>query len=501
MIERTVAEVRHSRPTPTLDAPTVRAWVDRLQAVDASGLDDAGRIDLLRALEELKCSAEGVQAVIAVELDASVREHEARCGVPRERRGRGVAGQVALARRESSTKGRQHLGLAKVLTTELPHTFAALRAGRITQWRATIVARETACLSREHRLAVDEQLAARDERLEAMGEGELVASAQRIAYRLDAEAAVRRRRRAESERRVSLRPAPDVMSHLSALLPVKEGVAVYAALDRQAKALVAAGDGRGRGQIMADTLVQRVLQVAPATDAHAGGESVATGQSEPADDAAPSGGARDSGGVPVMIHLVVSDEVLLGGANGAGHVDGYGPVPADLARELVGEQAFVRRLYASPSSGALVAADARARRFPPGLARLVRLRDRSCRTPWCDAPIRHVDHVVAVGDGGETTLSNAQGLCEACNYAKQALAWSARPRPAPAELRHTVQTTTPTGHRYASTAPSLGDPRPPESTSEPSGHVYRSRAQPVFDLRSPVGAVVRDRGGRWVLAS
>jgi len=56
---------------------------------------------------------------------------------------------VALARRESPHKGQQHLDMAKILTTELPHTLAALRCGRITEWRATILVRETACLSRE----------------------------------------------------------------------------------------------------------------------------------------------------------------------------------------------------------------------------------------------------------------------------------------------------------------------------------------------------------------
>ena len=56
------------------------------------------------------------------------------------------------------------------------------------------------------------------------------AAAREHAYRLDAESYVERRRRAEADRRVTLRPAPDVMSQLSALLPVKAGVAVYAAL-------------------------------------------------------------------------------------------------------------------------------------------------------------------------------------------------------------------------------------------------------------------------------
>ena len=75
------------------------------------------------------------------------------------------------------------------------------------------------------------------------------------------------------------------------------------------------------------------------------------------------------------------------------------------------------------------------------------VRDQTCRTPWCDAPIRHCDHVIAVEAGGATSAGNGQGLCEECNYAKQAPGWTARPRPGP---RHTIETTTPTGHRYLS---------------------------------------------------
>ena len=94
--------------------------------------------------------------------------------------------------------------------------------------------------------------------------------------------------------------------------------------------------------------------------------------------------------------------------------------------------------------------------FPRALAELIRLRDQTCRTPWCDAPVRHADHVVAHQDGGATSFGNGQGLCQACNHAKQAPGWSARPRPGPG---HEVETTTPTGHRYRSTAPPvLGEP-------------------------------------------
>ena len=99
--------------------------------------------------------------------------------------------------------------------------------------------------------------------------------------------------------------------------------------------------------------------------------------------------------------------------------------------------------------------DSRARLVPQGLARFLRLRDRTCRTSWCDAEIRHADHVVPVADGGPTSESNTQGLCEACNHAKQAPGWTARPRPGPT---HTVEVVTPTGHTYRSTAPPAIDP-------------------------------------------
>lgn len=48
------------------------------------------------------------------------------------------------------------------------------------------------------------------------------------------------------------------MSVLAGFLPVQQGVACYAALRKRTDELVAAGDVRTRGQIMADTLVERL---------------------------------------------------------------------------------------------------------------------------------------------------------------------------------------------------------------------------------------------------
>ena len=75
-----------------------------------------------------------------VELDTSIRASEEDAGIPPARRGRGVAAMLGLARRESPHRAARRLSLAKVTATELPHTWAAWRAGRVTEWRTTLIA-------------------------------------------------------------------------------------------------------------------------------------------------------------------------------------------------------------------------------------------------------------------------------------------------------------------------------------------------------------------------
>jgi hypothetical protein len=129
-------------------------------------------------------------------------------------------------------------------------------------------------------------------------------------------------------------------------------------------------------------------------------------------------------------------------------------------------KATLRRLYRHPSSGALVAMESRARLFPKALAKFIAFRDDTCRTPYCDAPIRHTDHATAHAAGGETSELNGVGTCAACNYAKEAPGWrvtTGRDR----DGTHTLEVTSPTGARHRSKAPPLpGSPRPPGSSVE-----------------------------------
>lgn len=198
------------------DVDAILAFAVLLGGLDRE-VDDASRVDRIRALEVLKAASAAAQAVAAADLDASQREDQRAAGAQRQELGRGVAAQVALARRDSPNRGGQHLGLAKALVHEMPHTLGALQTGRISEWRATILARETAVLTRQDREAVDAELAgdpAALDRLERLGDRALAARAKEVAYRLDAGSVVARARRAEGERRVSVRPAPDTMAYL-----------------------------------------------------------------------------------------------------------------------------------------------------------------------------------------------------------------------------------------------------------------------------------------------
>ncbi|WP_336713748.1 HNH endonuclease [Arthrobacter sp. USHLN218] len=550
-------------PDPEADACLIKTWHAALDQVMRSGRDigDVGRIDRIRALEDLKSAACALQAADTVELDRSRREADAAAGIPAAKQGKGVGREISLARRESPHRGGRLLGMARALVDEMPHTFAALQSGVLNEWRATILVRETACLSVEDRAAVDASVAGSPEMLEGVGNKALTAMAQQAAYALDPHAQVKRAAKAETGRHVSCRPAPDTMAWVGALLPVKAGVAVYAALTREADRLRAVGDDRSRGQIMADTLVERVtgksaaqpvnyeiqlvmtdrtlLQgssepaylagygIVPAqyarnlirgkqgpsdTDQPAGGGTVPPGTASPGTETAsaktgtapagiaiaPAGGGLANGEAPDG--RARANGAAIGGPPTNGPLTSSPPAPSpDTSRSDAAFDVWIRRLFTAPDTGQLVGMDSRARLMPSGLRRFIQVRDAICRTPWCDAPIRHFDHIIAWSEGGSTSAANGEGYCENCNLAKEADGWQARQVPGD---RHTVEITAPTGHKYSSTAPALPGTEspvgtePPSGTGFPSGTGPWSGTEPASGTGSPSGTESPSGAGR-----
>ena len=83
---------------------------------------------------------------------------DAAAGLPARRRGKGLGTEIALARRDAPNCGGQHLGFANALVHEMPRTLAALERGELSEWRATLIVRESACLSADHRRQLDAEL-------------------------------------------------------------------------------------------------------------------------------------------------------------------------------------------------------------------------------------------------------------------------------------------------------------------------------------------------------
>jgi hypothetical protein len=418
----------------------IREFSRRMANADWSQLDDRQRIDMIDAGETLKNSTSGAQLRVSLDFEASQRREAARQGVRAAKQALGVTHQLALARRVSPHRAKriQHLGHR---LEGMPETFAAHVQGLLSEERADIIAKNTECLSPELRARVDLAIAGDPEWLATLGNRELEAEVNKLAYRFDPRSFVERAARAVADRRVTSRPAPDTMMFLNLLLPVVQGVASYAALQRYATAARAAGDPRSLGQLMADRAVELL-----------------TGQAT-------------ADAVPVTVDVMIPDSSMLGIADDPATVPGYGPIPAAIAVALLltaQEQglAMLRRLYTHPKHGRLVAMESVAQEFPGMLAALIRKRDQICRRNWCDAPIRNSDHAQRKADGGPTSYLNGQGSCEACNQAKEAIGWRVRARPGPAGLQdphipHTIETVTPTGHVYTSVAPQVGVVRRP----------------------------------------
>ena len=169
---------------------------------------------------------------------------------------------------------------------------------------AETVATETQHLDPETRRQVDTQLQAAG--IGRMGFKAATARVRKFAYQADRQGYLQRGRTERKHRRVGLRPAPDTMAVLTGYLPVEQGIACYAALRQHADTAVATGDGRTRDQIMADTLVERL-----------------TGQATAAD-------------MNVELQIMMPLEALIDPhSNKPATIPGYGPLPHDMARNIL----------------------------------------------------------------------------------------------------------------------------------------------------------------------
>lgn len=523
---------------PSMLASTMARLSDSA-AADVEGLTAGELLEVIDAAEAVKASVAAVQARATVQF-VQQRDDDATSAAGRGElsarevtcRRSAARAEVALARRCSPSQADRHVGLAKALVSDLPRVMDALSRGEVSEWRATIIARETACLDSHDRREADARLA---DELSRLGDKALGDAARRACIDLDPDAVVERRARAAASRRVGVRPAPDGMAYLSVLGRMTDVVGAHASLLAAEKArFVATGDSqvdaartyddRGRGAWLADTALERLsgraegvaqpVEVGLVMDEDALFPGRADATASGCDSEEGAADSREGGGG--------SRE---GARRGRVEMPGWGPVPTSMAREhllrLLEEDVdgdtdgvggrtveraqcagfWLRRLWTGPDGRDVVAMDSRRRFFHGGLRRLLELRDPTCRVPWCDAPARQIDHVTPVAHGGATSAANGAGLCQCHNLVKEEPGWTVEVTTTgldPGAGPHEIRLTTPTGRIHDCPAPPLfGAGRPPRPRAVP-GSVppdpdrWRTDDHPVPDSRSPLEAVLAE---------
>lgn len=326
--------------------------------------------------------------------------------------------------------------------------------------------------------------------------------------RLEPETSRERAERAARSRHVTMTPLADGMARVTAILRGIDAVGMMQALRTRAESLRAAGAKESVPALEADLLV----------------DAVRTGV---AGDRSGTAARRPSPTPGLDVGIVITDTALLGRGDDTecARLEGYGAIPAHVVTDTLRGSppghlrhqeaehpdrdvtAFYRRLYASPRSGELIGMESRARRFPAGLARMIRWRDVTCRTPWCNAMIRQIDHAVPYSRGGPTTYANGQGLCVRCNLLKELGRWELTPlAPAEcAEVRTVVardEASEPGESEPDAEEPAVGaseatplPPAPREPLTEQPPAASPPHAMPPFGWgwRSPHGAIGSSR--------
>jgi hypothetical protein len=395
-------------------------------SADSGGVSDAARVDRIARLEKIKAAAAALQAAESVRFAQSQAEAQLAADVHPSKIGRGIADQLGLACHVSGFAAARRLEMARALWFGLPQTYRLLTVGEISDYVASLVVTETRHLDASTRRDVDAKITAAG--IAQMGPRRAAACVRGHAYEADPHGYTQRGPIERKHRRVSLRRAPDTMSLLSGYLPVEQGVACMKALQDHTDAVKAGGDQRSRDQVMADTLVERITGQAQATDVNA------------------------------ELQIVMDLDALLDANNHTpAELAGHGPLPADVARDILATskgRLWWRRLYASPVGGPLAGGDPHRRSFDGYLRKLIMWRDRECRDPYCEAPIRHIDHIQRYTDGGLTMYPNGRGECERGNYVREMPGWKVKIISGGLDGQsHTIKITTPTGHSYYSRAP------------------------------------------------
>ncbi|MDJ0953216.1 MAG: DUF222 domain-containing protein [Acidimicrobiia bacterium] len=383
-----------------------------LSAINVDNCTGYDRIRVLKAHEKMRAfySAQLYQDIAAVADAVDAEDMTSECVEE------SAAAEVAAALKWTRRTADSEMGFAIDLRDRLPQVWQALIAGDIDERRAKVLVAGTTHLPED---TAREVVASIIDRAHRYTTGQLHARLRRLCLETDPDEAASRYEHAVEQRRVSTQADESGTAHLFGIdLPPHRLAAGMKRIDDLAKSLRRPGETRSIDQLRADVLLDLLEG---------------------------TGVASDSGRGTVIIHTTLESLAEL--TDHPGELAGYGPVVADISRQLAAQQhtAEWRWVVEDPETQQPLAIGTTRRRPNTEQRRLVETRNPTCIHPGCRMPAMEsdIDHTDPWSHGGRTDTGNLAPLCRHHHRLKEESGWSYRP-----VANGDYVFTTPLGHAY-----------------------------------------------------
>ena len=320
---------------------------------------------------------------------------------------RGVRLELAAALRITEHAAGELLSFSEAMVHSYPAVLRSMERARITERHADILIAAVTELEPEFRSQV---LAPGIELAESEPVGTFRRKLRAMIDKVRSATLTERYEQAVTRRRVAIEPDDDGMGWAHVYAPMVAIHAAFARTTAMAKA-IKAGDGETRtlDQVRTDVLLDLLIDGSVETHRdHARGVRATTFVT-----------------VPVLALLHESDASRAAAGIDPPVVEGIGPIPLPMARELVGGAPGWTRVLTHPETGMVLSVGRDQYRPPPALQKLVKWRADRCMGPGCGMPASRcdVDHNVDWALGGRTELTNLGPLCEGHHTVRHHTDW------------------------------------------------------------------------------
>ncbi|WP_166784931.1 HNH endonuclease signature motif containing protein, partial [Cryobacterium sp. TMT2-42-4] len=307
---------------------------------------------------------------------------------------------------------------SQTLMNELPATLAALQDGSITYRHAQVIMNQAWFLPAEALAGFEEALLKSAPHLTVAN---LKYKARIMRERQHPESITARHQKSVADRKVIFEPEADGMASLHWLDSAEKVTAGYDRLTVMGMSLQGPNETRTLTQLRADVFEDLILDGVTASG---------LGQ-----------------GVRGSVHVTVPVMTLLGHSEAPGHLEGYGPIDPDTAREIAARAPGFIRILTHPDTGAVLSVGRTRYKVPKELRRYLRVRDETCRWPGCRRAATQcdIDHTLDWQYDGLTEHDNLAHLCPADHALKSETRWTYTHLP-----DGTLKWTSPTGRTFIS---------------------------------------------------